>query len=38
VYPLGGARGLAWLKDVMASSTARTVTAARGPVSVTLRR
>jgi oxaloacetate decarboxylase alpha subunit len=38
VYPLGGTRGLSWLKDLMASSSARTVTAARGPISVTLRR
>jgi oxaloacetate decarboxylase (Na+ extruding) subunit alpha len=38
VYPLGGARGLGWLKDVVASSGGRAVTASRGHVSVSLRR
>lgn len=38
VYPLGGPSGLGWIKDVMSSSTARRISAARGAVSVTLQR
>ena len=38
VYPLGGRNGLGWLNDVMASTSARTLTASRGGVSITLRR
>jgi oxaloacetate decarboxylase alpha subunit len=38
VLPLGGRDGLAWLRDVLASSSPRAVDAARGPVSVSLRR
>lgn len=38
VYPVGGAQGLGWIKDVLATTSARTVTASRGDVSVSLRR
>ncbi len=38
VYPLSGPAGLGWLKDALASSSARTLVASRGGVSVTLRR
>jgi oxaloacetate decarboxylase (Na+ extruding) subunit alpha len=38
VYPLGGARGLSWLQDVMATTAGRAVSATRGPVTVSLRR
>ena len=38
VYPLGGPNGLGWLGDVMESTSARTLTASRGGVSITLRR
>lgn len=38
VFPIGGPAGLGWITDVMASSSARTVSAARGPVSIMLRR
>jgi len=38
IYPLGGPHGLSWVRDVMESSSARSVTATRGPVTVALRR
>lgn len=38
VYPLSGPAGLGWLKDVLESSSARSVVASRGEVSVALRR
>jgi len=38
IYPLGGPRGLSWLKDVMATSAGRAVHATRGEVTVSLRR
>ena len=38
VYPLSGARGLSWLKDVMATSSGRSLSATRGDVTVSLRR
>ena len=38
VYPLGGAQGLGWIKQVLDASDARSVTAAHGPVTVALRR
>jgi oxaloacetate decarboxylase alpha subunit len=38
VYPLSGPAGLGWLKDALASSSARTLVASRAGVSVTLRR
>ena len=38
VYPLGGPNGLGWLGDVMSSTSARSLTATRGGVSITLRR
>ena len=38
VYPIGGAAGLSWVKDLLASAGTRGVRASRGPVSVTLRR
>ncbi len=38
VFPLGGPYGLAWIKDVLESSAARTVEASRGGVTVQLRR
>jgi hypothetical protein len=38
VYPLSGPGGLGWLKDVLESSSARSVVASRGEVSVALRR
>ena len=38
VYPLGDGSGLGWLRDVLASSSARALTASRGGVSISLRR
>jgi oxaloacetate decarboxylase alpha subunit len=38
VLPLGGPEGLPWLKDLLAASQARGLSATRGNVSVTLRR
>ncbi len=38
IYPLFGARGLGWLKDVMATTAARSVSATLGDISVTLHR
>ena len=38
VYPLGGPNGLGRLNDVMSSTSARSLTATRGGVSITLRR
>lgn len=38
IYPIGGAAGLGWIKDLLATSGSRGVKASRGPVSVTLRR
>jgi oxaloacetate decarboxylase alpha subunit len=38
VYPLSGPNGLGWLKDVLGCSSARTLAASRGGVSITLRR
>jgi hypothetical protein len=38
VYPLGGPNGLGWLKDVLASSSARSLSASRGGVSISLGR
>ena len=38
VYPIGGAQGLGWIRDVLETSSARSVTASRGDVSVSLRR
>jgi oxaloacetate decarboxylase alpha subunit len=38
VFPLGGSRGLEWIKDVLESSAGRTVTASRAGVTVQLRR
>ena len=38
VYPLGGPQGLGWLRDVLDSSSARSLTASREGVSITLRR
>jgi oxaloacetate decarboxylase alpha subunit len=38
IYPLGGSNGLAWLKDVMATTAGRAVSVTHGPVSVSLRR
>ncbi len=38
VYPLGGAQGLGWLRDVLDSSSARSLTASRAGVSISLRR
>lgn len=37
VYPIGGPKGLSWIKDVMESS-ARSLEASRGEVSIALRR
>src|SRR4051794_16834767 len=38
IYPLSGPRGLTWLKDLMETSTGRSVSATRGGVTVSLRR
>jgi oxaloacetate decarboxylase alpha subunit len=38
ILPLGGPEGLPWLKDLLAASDARAVSASRGGVRVTLRR
>jgi oxaloacetate decarboxylase (Na+ extruding) subunit alpha len=38
VYPIGGAQGLGWIRDLLQTSTARTVVASRGDVEVSLRR
>jgi hypothetical protein len=38
VYPLGGPNGLGWLGDVITSTSARSLTATRAGVSITLRR
>ena len=38
VYPLGDGSGLGWLRDVLASSSARALTASRGGVAISLRR
>jgi len=38
IYPIGGAAGLSWIKDLLANGSTRGVRASRGPVSVTLRR
>jgi oxaloacetate decarboxylase alpha subunit len=38
VYPLGGAQGLGWMRDVMRSADARSVTASRNGVTISLRR
>jgi oxaloacetate decarboxylase alpha subunit len=38
VYPLGGRQGLGWIRDVLSTSSARTVTASRGDVTISLRR
>ena len=38
VYPLGGPHGLGWLSDVMDSTSARSLTASRGGVCISLRR
>ncbi|HEX2392813.1 MAG TPA: hypothetical protein VHI77_07835, partial [Solirubrobacterales bacterium] len=38
ILPLGGPDGLPWLKDLLAASQARGLSATRGGVSVTLRR
>ena len=38
ILPLGGPEGLPWLKDLLRASEARTVSASRGGVSVTLRK
>ena len=38
VYPLGGPQGLGWIKDVLDATSARSVTASRGDVTVALRR
>ncbi len=38
VYPLGGPQGLGWIKDVLDTTSARSVTASRGDVTVALRR
>ena len=38
VYPLAGDGGIAWLKDALGSSTARTLQVTRDGVSVSLRR
>lgn len=38
ILPLGGPEGLPWLRDLLAASEARGVSATRGGVSVTLRR
>jgi oxaloacetate decarboxylase alpha subunit len=38
VFPLGGPQGLGWIRDVLESSAARTVTASRAGVTVQLQR
>jgi oxaloacetate decarboxylase alpha subunit len=38
VYPLGGPQGLAWIRDVLKSSSARRLSVSRDGVSITLRR
>jgi oxaloacetate decarboxylase alpha subunit len=38
VYPLSGPHGLGWIRDVLASSSARTLSASRAGVSIALRR
>lgn len=38
VYPLGGAQGLDWIKDVLESRTTKSVTASRGSVTISLSR
>jgi oxaloacetate decarboxylase alpha subunit len=38
VYPLGGAQKLGWIRDVIATGSARTMTASRGDVTISLRR
>ena len=38
IYPLSGPRGMSWLKDLMATSAGRAVSATRGPITVSLRR
>jgi oxaloacetate decarboxylase alpha subunit len=38
VYPLSGPRGMSWLKDLMATSAGRAVSATRGSITVSLRR
>jgi oxaloacetate decarboxylase alpha subunit len=38
VYPIGGAQGLGWIRDLLGARSARTVTASRGNVEVSLRR
>jgi oxaloacetate decarboxylase alpha subunit len=38
VYPLGGRQGLGWIRDVLSAGSARSVTASRGDVTISLRR
>jgi len=38
VYPLGGAQGLDWMREVLATTTARVVTASQGEMTISLRR
>jgi oxaloacetate decarboxylase alpha subunit len=38
IHPLGGAAGMAWIKDLIADGRTRGVRVSRGPVGVTLRR
>jgi oxaloacetate decarboxylase (Na+ extruding) subunit alpha len=38
VYPIGGAQRLGWIRDLLQARSARTVTASRGNVEVTLRK
>jgi oxaloacetate decarboxylase (Na+ extruding) subunit alpha len=38
VYPLGGAQGLGWIKDVLATRATNSITASRGNVTISLSR
>jgi oxaloacetate decarboxylase alpha subunit len=38
VYPLGGAQGLGWIKDLLASGSSKSLTASRSNITVSLSR